>query len=116
MFSNFLKISALAALIATGAMAATTSQASAGQVQFGITFGSPYYGQGPYWGPRPGYGKPRGICRHNRAINKARWYGMRNARVIKRTPNRVVVRGWRHGYKSRVVFANRRACPVIWAR
>jgi len=116
MFANFLKVSALAALIATGVTAASTSQASAGQVQFGVTFGSPYYGHGPYWGPRPGYGPPRGICKHYRAINKARWYGVRNPHVVKRTPYRVVVRGWRHGYQSRVVFANRRACPVIRTR
>ena len=116
MLAKFLKMSALAALVATGATASTTSQASAGQVQFGITVGSPHHGPGRHWGPRPGYGPRRGICKHYRAINKARWYGIHRPRVVNRTPNRVVVRGWRRGYQSRVVFANRRACPVIRAR
>lgn len=115
MFGKILKASALAALIATGATAATTSQASAGQVEFGVTFGTPGFGHGPYWGSGPRWGPPRGYCKPYRAIKKAHRFGVRNPRIVRRTPNRVVVRGWRYGYQSRVVFANRRACPVIRA-
>ena len=115
MFAKILKATALAALIATGATAATTSQASAGQVEFGITFGTPGYGPGPYWGPRPGWGAHRGACPQYRAVNKARQFGVRNPRIVNRTPHRVVVGGWRHGYQSRVVFANQPYCPVIRA-
>ncbi|MEM6464265.1 MAG: hypothetical protein AAF724_20360 [Pseudomonadota bacterium] len=111
MFAKILKASTLAALIAVGATAATTSQASAGNVQFGITFGAPGYG--PYWGAGPYWGKPRGFCKSGRAVNKARHFGVRKARVVGRNPNRVVVRGWRKGYKTRVVFANTRNCPII---
>ncbi|MCP4384897.1 MAG: hypothetical protein GY933_21985 [Hyphomicrobiales bacterium] len=112
MFTNIIKATTLAALIAVGATAATTSQASAGQVQFGITFGTPGYG-GPYWGPGPSWGAPRGYCKPRRAVNKARRLGVRNARIVRRNRNRLVVRGWRYGYQTRVVFANARRCPII---
>lgn len=113
MFAKILKASTLAALIAVGATAATTSQASAGDFKFGIIIGGPGYGPGPHWGAGPKWNKPRGVCKSGRAVNKARNFGVRKARVVRRNPNRVVVRGWRYGYQTRVVFANTRNCPVI---
>lgn len=116
MFAKIAKATTLAALIAVGATAATTSQASAGNIEFGIQFGTPgygyYYGSNPRWGaPPPRYRK--GKCKPRRAVNKAWRMGVNNPRVVRRNPNRVVVRGWRHGYKTKVVFANARHCPVI---
>lgn len=111
MFAHIVKATTLAALIAVGATAAATSQASAGQVQFGVTFGTPGYG--PQWGSRPSWGAPRGYCQPRLAVNKARNLGVRSARIVGRDRNRIIVRGWRHGHRTRVVFANARRCPVV---
>ncbi|MEX3012043.1 hypothetical protein [Hoeflea sp. TYP-13] len=118
MFAKIAKATTLAALIAVGATAVGTSQASAGQVQFGIQFGNGYGyvygpGYGPQWGPGPSWGGPRGYCKPRRAVKKARRMGVRNAHIVRRNHRKVVVKGWRYGYRTRVVFANRRHCPVI---
>ncbi len=122
MFGKIAQSFALAALIGVGSMAVTTEQASAGGggVGFSIEFGSPGYGPGWGWGPGwgPGYGpKPhKGICKPRRAAKKAWKMGVRNGRIVRRNHKRVVVKGWRHGYPVKVVFANRRHCPVIALR
>ena len=123
MFGKITKTAALAALIGVSSMAVTAGQAAAGgSVGFSVEFGSPGYGQGwgPSWGPvwGPGYGpKPqRGICKPRRAVKKAWKMGVRNGRIVRRNNKRVVVRGWRYGYRVKVVFANRRHCPVVALR
>ncbi len=124
MFGKIAQSFALAALIGVGSMAVTTEQASAGGggVGFSIEFGSPGYGPGWGWGPGwgPGWGngpKPnKGICKPRRAAKKAWKMGVRNGRIVRRNHKRVVVKGWRYGYPVKVVFANRRHCPVIALR
>ena len=124
MFGKIAQSFALAALIGVGSMAVTTDQASAGGggVGFSIEFGSPGYGPGWGWGPGwgPGWGngpKPnKGICKPRRAAKKAWKMGVRNGRIVRRNHKRVVVKGWRYGYPVKVVFANRRHCPVIALR
>ncbi len=121
MLSKFVKTAALAALIGVGSMAAATVPAAAGGGGFTIQFGTGYgpgWGWGPGWGPGygKGYGPKPNICKPKRAVNKARNMGVRKTRIVRRNPNRVVVKGWRHGYPVRVVFANRRHCPVIALR
>ncbi|WP_419906149.1 hypothetical protein [Hoeflea sp.] len=111
MFASIAKAAALTALIAVGANTATPSNAEAGNVSFGVYFGTPGYGPGPYWGPAP---RPhRGICKPRSAVNKAWRMGVKNPRISSRNRSRVIVRGWRYGHKTKVVFANRRYCPVI---
>ncbi len=115
MFGKFVKTAAMVSMIGVSSAAATTGQAAAAG-GFGVTI---EVGRG--WGPGPGYGwgrghgsgHYRGICKPRRAVNKARHMGVRHGRIIRRGNRRLVVRGWRHGYPVRVVFANRRHCPVI---
>lgn len=66
----------------------------------------------PGWGHEPRRHRPQG-CSPRRAVEEARWSGLRRARVHNVTPRRVVVAGFRHGEFDRMVFANVRGCPVI---
>ena len=119
MFAHIAKATTLAALIIAGATVLTPTTASAGNVQFGIHFGGHgpsygyVYGPGPYWGHGPSWRAPKGICKPRRAIRKAYRLGVNNPRIVRRNHKRVVVKGWRHGHRTRVVFANRHRCPVI---
>jgi hypothetical protein len=118
MLGKIVKTAALVAMIGVGTAAATTGQAAAaGGFGFSIEVG-PGWGSGPGYGWGPGYGsRPhRGICKPRRAVKKARHMGVRSGRIVRRNHRRVVVRGWRRGYPVRVVFANRRHCPVIALR
>jgi len=109
MFGKRVKTLVLAAVIGIGSLAATSGQAAAGNVDFWI-------GIGPGWGTH--YGPPRrhSVCKPRRAVKKAVNLGVRDVRVVRRNAKRVVVKGWRRGYPVRVVFANRRHCPVIALR
>ena len=51
-------------------------------------------------------------CTVERASLKARHMGIRNQR-ISRNEWSIKVRGTRHGYPARVVFAREPGCPVI---
>ncbi|SSC64525.1 hypothetical protein [Ciceribacter selenitireducens] len=66
----------------------------------------------PGWGHEPRRHRPQG-CSPRRAVEEARWSGLRRARVHNVTPRRVVVAGFRHGEFDRMVFANVRGCPII---
>jgi hypothetical protein len=76
-----------------------------GGFSIGITIGDPYRDFHPV---RPIL---RG-CTIERASQKARHMGIRNQRIVK-TDWTIKVRGTRHGYPARVVFARERGCPVI---
>lgn len=53
-------------------------------------------------------------CSPVRAVEKARWAGLRNVRITNMTPRRVVVSGRGHrGHWERMYFANVRGCPQI---
>lgn len=54
----------------------------------------------------------RGRCSPGLAIDKARDFGMRRARVVDMSPRRVVVEGFRRGEYRRMVFINDRGCPI----
>lgn len=74
----------------------------------GITIGDPYWDRQEVRHIRPAI---RG-CTVERASQKARNMGIRNQRITK-TDWTIKVRGTRHGYPARVVFARERGCPVI---
>lgn len=57
-------------------------------------------------------GPPRG-CSEREARAIARDYGLRDARVIRVTPSRVVVEGRSRRGTQRIMFANRRGCPEL---
>jgi len=47
------------------------------------------------------------------AVQKARWNGLRAARVTNVTPRRVVVSGRNYRGWDQIAFANVRGCPLI---
>lgn len=55
----------------------------------------------------------RRSCSPHRAVWKASRMGLRNAHVAKIRRHRIVVAGWDHGYRARIVFAREPHCPVI---
>ncbi|HLP70897.1 MAG TPA: hypothetical protein VK181_25595 [Rhizobium sp.] len=120
---NILAKAGLAALIALGAVSATAGSAAAGaDFGVGIYIGEPGY----YPGERHGWQDPRDRyerydryerrqyrpCNPARAVEKARWNGLRHARVRRVTQHSVVVSGYRYGERDRMVFANVRGCPI----
>lgn len=93
---------ALAAILAVGALTASTAGANA-HVRLGITIGEPGY---PYL-------RRAERCASWLALDKARWNGIRRPQITRIGPNRVVVEGPRIYRWGRIVFANVRGCPVI---
>ncbi|MCF3641843.1 hypothetical protein LXM94_17870 [Rhizobium sp. TRM95111] len=68
-----------------------------------------------HWGDRPRYDRGyRGRCEPWRAVEKARYHGLRYARVARVTPHRVIVDGRRYGRWATIGFANVPRCPVLW--
>ena len=57
--------------------------------------------------------RPTSGCSPVQAVRKARWAGLRNARLTSITPRRVIVSG--RGYRGweQMTFANVRGCPLI---
>ncbi len=111
MFANFIKTVAVTTMIGLGAAVTTATPAAAGGVGINIQIGAPGYGPGPYWGPKPG---PKGgYCQNYKAVQKAHWYGVKKAYVVKKTPYKVIVKGWSKGYQRKVVLANNWNCPVL---
>lgn len=97
--TNLFAKAGIAALIALGAMSATTVTASANDFHPGIQ-------QARY--------DPRGrMCSPRLAVEKARDMGLRRARIDNVTPRRVVVEGFGRRGPDRVVFANAPGCPLI---
>tara|TARA_R110002126_G_scaffold92837_1_gene220123 strand:- start:6534 stop:6899 length:366 start_codon:yes stop_codon:yes gene_type:complete len=121
MFTQIIKTTALIAMVAVGTAGVSATQASAANV--GIEFQIGGFGNGHGHGPRWGHGHNRGpnwgnrgSCRPQRAVRKASNMGVRHARVIRANNQRVVVKGWKRGSPTRVIFANRQHCPVIARR
>ena len=104
-----LSIAIAAAGIGTlAATAATSGTAAAQSATFEFSFGhapSPRY----RYVPR----HAQSFCAPRHAVRKARHMGVRDAHIVRRAPRRVAVRGWKHGHRGKVVFANERGCPVI---
>ncbi|MDR6900219.1 hypothetical protein [Rhizobium miluonense] len=98
--TNFFAKAGIAALMAFGAMSATTMTASANDFHPGIQ--------------QARYDHPRGrMCSPRLAVEKARDIGLRRARIDNITPRRVVVEGFGRRGPDRVVFANAPGCPLI---
>ncbi|MBP1852671.1 hypothetical protein [Rhizobium halophytocola] len=112
MFAKLAKTIAIAAaIVATLGAAAPSAYAADGHHRHRGHGG--HQAQGGH-GHRPGWAPMRMGCAPFRAVEKARWSGMRHARLEHVSPRRVVVSGYRHhrGY-DRMTFANRRGCPVV---
>ena len=56
----------------------------------------------------------RGRCSPDLAVDKARDFGLRRARIVDVSRSKVVVEGFRRGEYRRIVFANDRGCPALW--
>ena len=122
MFNSLTNAVAAAAFVmvgAAGATTATTSAASAGSLHYGITIGgsNSVLRIGSHRHGRRSHGRRgdyrRGRCTVRHAIRKARRLGVHHTHLARANHRRIVVRGRRHGYRARIVFANRRHCPVI---
>ncbi|MBB3963567.1 hypothetical protein [Rhizobium metallidurans] len=100
--NRFIAKASFAAILALASIPATTSVAAAAGPERASIIDVQY---------RPA---PARACSPVRAVEKARYAGLRNARVTDITPRRVVVsgRGYR-GYWDRMFFANVRGCPEI---
>jgi hypothetical protein len=115
MTKKFIKIGAavLGAVLSLTAFASTASAGHRGYYYdapgFSLHIGSPRHDR--HHGGWNGH-RERG-CRPMMAVEKARWSGLRRAHVQHVTPRRVVVAGFRHHGFDRMVFANRRGCPLI---
>jgi hypothetical protein len=116
MNTSTLKTAALSLLIGFGALSAMPAAANASGIYF-------EFGNGPRaeHGFRPDghrrhyrdHGWRRDFCSPRRAVHKARRMGLHRARVARVGHRRSVVRGHRHGYRARIVFARAPRCPVI---
>ncbi len=106
---------ALAVMIGLGSISAMPATASASNIDFYFGFGGPgvHFHDGHRRHDRWDRREYRG-CSADHAERKARnRFGLRRAQVVRQSPHRVVVEGRRHHHFERVVFANRRGCPVI---
>ncbi|MDQ0562637.1 hypothetical protein QO004_004442 [Rhizobium mesoamericanum] len=97
--THFLAKVSFAALIALASIPFAAPNASASE-----------WGRPPVAGVqyRPVYG-----CLPVEAVRKARFAGLRYARVTSVTPRRVVVSGRNYRGWDQMVFANGRGCPLI---
>jgi hypothetical protein len=88
-----------AALVALASIPSTASTAAAASPERASVIDIQY---------RPVHG-----CSPVQAVQKARWAGLRNARVTNITPRRVVVSGRSYRAWEQMSFANVRGCPVL---
>ncbi len=129
MFPKFLRTSILALVVTIGGMAAATVSSQARSGHLDLTIG----GSGIYFSSGRGYrshyrGQPRydrrysdrrygrRLCAPNRALRKARRFGIRHAHVARVNRRVIVVKGFRYGSRAKVIFSRARQCPVIGYR
>lgn len=107
----------VAILVGLGASTALPASAKAD----GLYLGLGVY-DGPKFGYYHGYGDPDdGYRRHHRenrctpgrALYKAGRLGVHHAFVAHAGPNRIRVKGVKHGYPVRLVFGRGASCPII---
>jgi hypothetical protein len=115
---QFLAKVGLAAMLTAGTLAGTVAPAAA---QLNIIIGDQDRDQPrDYRRPQPGYDRPppgfdrrpRG-CDPRLAVDMARDYGFRRARVVDVTPRRVIVQGWTRRGPDEMSFGNVRGCPAL---
>ncbi len=141
MFSTKLKTLALSLAIAVGGISASANTASAGTLDIDFSIDGPgiYFSSGGrhyggyyrnhrryyrdhrrYYGDTRYYGGPRYFdeyrrrtCKPRRAYRKARRMGIHEARIVRVNRRVIVLKGYRHGYPTKVKFGRSRSCPVI---
>jgi hypothetical protein len=108
----------IAVALAAGAFSATATTAAAQNLDIYVGPGyrrppPPDYDRPPP--PPPGFGGGYGRrgCDPRQAVDIARDYGLRRARVSDVTPRRVIVDGFSRRGPDTMVFANVRGCPVM---
>lgn len=116
MIKTTLKTAALSMLIGFGALAAApaTAQADGFYFEFGAGHRADL-GYRHYDRPRFRHREfaPRRFCNPRRAVRKAHRMGLRHARIHRIKRHKIVVKGWDHGYRARIVFARAPRCPVL---
>ncbi len=118
---TFLKTTLLAASLAVAGLAVATPSASAANVDFSIVVGGGQDFRGHHNrhdDHRGGWGRDRrgGVCAPGQALAKARFMGIRQARVVDVDRRTVKVRGFKHGRPSGAIFANNHRCSLVAAR
>jgi hypothetical protein len=140
MITKTVKSLALAFIISIGGMAASSGTANAGSVQVDFRFDGPglYFSSGRshyrdhrsrrQYRDHPSrrqyrdhryrddYGYRRRTCKPGRAYRKARRMGIRDAHIVRVNRRVIVLKGYKHGYSTRVKFSRSRHCPVISVR
>ncbi len=106
----------LARLVVAACVAVT---ALSGAADFAFAQGMDIYvGPGRHRPPPPDYDRPpprfdRRGCDPRQAVDVARSYGLRRARVVDVTPRRVIVDGFGRRGPDTMMFANVRGCPLL---
>lgn len=117
--SSKLKSTMAVLLIAATASLAGSASASARNFGFELQFGTHHSSpQWRYHNSQPKYHHQRQVskkrCRPQRALKKARnRFGIYHAQVTRANKRKVVVRGYNYGHPVKLVFANRKGCPLI---
>ncbi len=101
----------VAVCVAVTALSGTADFASAQGVDI-------YVNPGRHRPPPPDYDRPpprfdRRGCDPRQAVDVARSYGLRRARVVDVTPRRVIVDGFGRRGPDTMMFANVRGCPLL---
>ncbi|MBB3607321.1 hypothetical protein [Rhizobium sp. BK602] len=102
----------VAAAIAVTALSGTADYASAQGVDIYVGPGRHRPPPPDYYEPPPRFDRRRG-CDPRQAVDVARSYGLRRARVVDVTPRRVIVDGFGRRGPNTMVFANVRGCPLL---
>lgn len=106
-------------LVAATASLAGSASASARNFGFELQFGSHqsspqfrFHNVQPRYHHQKQSNKKR--CRPQRALKKARnKFGVHHGQVTRSNKRKVVVRGYNYGHPVKLVFANRKGCPLI---
>ncbi|MEM9277366.1 MAG: hypothetical protein AAGA76_02190 [Pseudomonadota bacterium] len=120
MLTKSIKSILAVAVVATGA-AFTTSSANAGG-NFGVYIGNGhgggiYYNNGYHGGGYHAYGHKQRKCNPRRALNKAYRMGVYKPHVTRVNHKRIVVKGYNHGHRAKVVFKRHsKHCRVLNTR
>lgn len=102
----------VAAAIAVTALSGTADFASAQGVDIYVSPGRHRPPPPDYDNPPPRFDRRRG-CDPREALDVARSYGLRRARVVDVTPRRVIVDGFGRRGPDTMMFANVRGCPLL---
>ncbi|WP_083347262.1 hypothetical protein [Rhizobium sp. LCM 4573] len=110
--TNLIAKLGIAALVALTGFSAVPTIAAASSPELGIQQVQYREGDRIYRPGRPDRpGRPG--CSPRLAVEKARYMGLRRARVVGADRRVVVVSGFDRRGRDRVIFANRRGCPLI---